>query len=142
MRKKKLGVEDYPLGEKHPDLIVSKNGIKPSELTLENISLGSVTIDDFQISKETLKYQAQISYSAGRKPLGDNLERAAEMVKIPNEVIMAIYEKLRPGRSKNKEELLSYAKLLRDKYEAKILSAFIIEAAEVYEKRGLYKSRY
>ena len=142
MRKKKLGVEDYPLGEKHPNLIVSKNGIKPSELTLENISLGSVTIDDFQISKETLKYQAQISYSADRKPLGENLERAAEMVKIPNEVIMAIYEKLRPGRSKNKEELLSYARLLRDKYEAKILSAFIIEAAEVYEKRGLYKSRY
>ena len=25
--RKKLGVEDYPLGEKHPDLIVSKNGI-------------------------------------------------------------------------------------------------------------------
>ena len=41
-----------------------------------------------------------------------------------------------------KRQLLSYARLLRDKYEAKILSAFIIEAAEVYEKRGLYKSRY
>ena len=137
-----MGVEDYPLGEKHPDLIVSKNGMKPSDLTLENISLGSVKIDDFQISEETLKDQAQISYSADRKPLGKNLERAAEMVRIPNEVIMEIYEKLRPGRSKNKAELLSYAKLLRDKYEAKILSAFIVEAAEVYEKGGLYKSRY
>jgi len=142
MRKKELGVEDYPLGEKHPELIVSKNGMKPSDLTLENISLGSVKIDDFQISEQTLKDQAQISYSADRKPLGKNLERAAEMVRIPNEVIMEIYEKLRPGRSKNKAELLSYAKLLRDKYEAKILSAFILEAAEVYEKRGLYKSRY
>ena len=142
MRKKELGVQDYPLGEKHPDLIKSKNGMKPSDLTLQNISLGSVKIDDFQISEETLNYQAQISYSSDREPLGKNLERAAEMVKIPNEVIMEIYEKLRPGRSKNKAELLSYAKLLKDKYKAKILSAFILEAAEVYEKRGLYKSRY
>ena len=142
MGRKKLGVKDYPLGEKHPDLIMSKNGIKQSELTLENISSGSVSIDDFQISAETLNYQAEISYSSGRKPLAKNLERAAEMVCIPNNVIMEIYEKLRPGRSKNKEELLSYAALLRDKYNAKTLSAFVVEAAEVYEKRGLYRSRY
>ena len=90
MRKKELGVKDYPLGEKHPDLIRSKNGMKVSDLTLKNISSGSVKIDDFQISEETLNYQAQISYSSDREPLGKNLERAAEMVKIPNEVIMEL----------------------------------------------------
>ena len=143
MKNEKMLVGDYPLGEKHPDLIVSKNGIKLTELTLENISKGTVTIEDLQISSSTLNHQAQISHDSGRIPLGNNLERAAEMVSIPNDLIMEIYEKLRPGRSKNKNELLSYALLLRDKYDARILSEFIVEAAEIYEKRGLFKrSRY
>ena len=139
---KKMSAKDYPLGEKHQDMIKSKNGISLDELTLENIQKGALKIDDLQISSETLRYQGQISSDAGRHPLGKNLERAAEMVNIPNDLIMEIYEKLRPGRSESKNELLEYANLLKSKFKAKLLADFVTEAAHVYEKRGLYKTRY
>ena len=142
MKKKKMKSADYPLSENHNDSIFSKNGVKLSDLTLESLLNGSVRDEDIQISAETLKYQSQISHNAGRKPLGYNFERAAEMVNIPNELIMEIYEKLRPGRSKNSDELLSYANLLRNKYRAPLLADFILEAANVYKKRGLYRTRF
>ena len=142
MTKRDISTKDYPLGEKHPDLIVSKNGIRLEELTLNNIQKGLVNIDDLQISSETLRYQSKISTNSGRIPLGKNLERAAEMVNIPNDLIMEIYEKLRPGRSESKNELLKYAALLETKFNAKLLADFVTEAANVYEKRGLYRTRY
>ena len=63
----KMSAKDYPLGEKHQDMIKSKNGISLDELTLENIQKGALKIDDLQISSETLRYQGQISSDAGRK---------------------------------------------------------------------------
>ena len=55
---------------------------------------------------------------------------------------MRIYELLRPGRAKSPEELLAAARELRDQHRAEGLAAFVEEAAEVYQRRGLFKKRF
>ena len=51
---------------------------------------------------------------------------------------MQVYELLRPGRAKSKEELLEAAATMRDAYKAERIARFIEEAAESYEARGLF----
>jgi propanediol dehydratase small subunit len=58
------------------------------------------------------------------------------------DVILGVYELLRPGRAKGKADLLEAAKLLRDTYKAEQMAAFIEEAAQVYERRGLFSKRF
>ncbi len=55
---------------------------------------------------------------------------------------MRVYELLRPGRANSKDELIAVAKELRDVYGAEGVAAFIEEAADVYERRSLYKKRF
>jgi propanediol dehydratase small subunit len=55
---------------------------------------------------------------------------------------MRTYELLRPGRAKSKTDLLEQAAMLGSTYGAKRLAAFIEEAAEVYERRGLFARRF
>jgi propanediol dehydratase small subunit len=55
---------------------------------------------------------------------------------------MQVYELLRPGRATSKDELSAAAKTLRDNYGAENVAAFIEEAAEVYERRALFKPRF
>jgi propanediol dehydratase small subunit len=55
---------------------------------------------------------------------------------------MRVYELLRPGRASSKDELFAVAKELRDVYGAEGVAAFIEEAADVYERRSLYKKRF
>ena len=55
---------------------------------------------------------------------------------------MRIYDLLRPGRTRSKDELLAAARELRDDYGAATVAAFIEEAAEVYERRGLFTYRF
>ena len=47
-----------------------------------------------------------------------------------------------PGRSSAKDEIIAMAATLRRDYGATRIAAFMEEAAEVYEKRGLFKARY
>lgn len=140
--RKKLGKEDYPLAEKRPDLVRTRKGRKLAELTLEAIEAGEVALEDLRITPQALRQQAEIAASAGRPTLGRNFDRAAELIDVPQDVILRIYELLRPGRAKGKADLLDAARLLRQSYQAEKMAAFIEEAAEVYERRGLFSKRF
>lgn len=142
MSGEKLTIADYPLAENRPDIVRGKRGKTLDEITLEGVIDGRVTMDDLRITGEALRQQAEIARAAGRPTLAANFERAAEMVDVPQDAIMRIYELLRPGRAKSKDELIAAAKELRDVHGALVLSDFVKEAAEVYEKRGLFNRRF
>ena len=139
---RKLTIGDYPLAEKRPDLVRTRRGKKLEELTLEALEAGNVALEDLRITPEALRQQAEIAVAAGRPTLARNFERAAELVDVPQDVILGIYELLRPGRAKGKADLLEAAKLLRETYHAEQMAAFIEEAALVYERRGLFSKRF
>ena len=50
----------------------------------------------------------------GRPTLAQNFERAAELVNVPQDVIMQVYELLRPGRARTKQQLLRCRRMLRN----------------------------
>jgi propanediol dehydratase small subunit len=137
-----LKVPDYPLSEKRPDLIRSRTGKPLDALTVEALQSGAVTIDDLRITKDALSMQAEIAEAAGRPRLGSNFRRAADMVDVPQDFLLKAYELLRPGRAKSKQELLDAAKAFREVHKAERVAAFLEEAAEVYERRGLFQFRY
>lgn len=140
--KKSLTTNDYPLAEKRPDLVRTRRGKKLEDLTLAGIEAGDVALEDLRITPEALRQQAEISRAAGRPTLARNFERASELVDVPQDVILGIYELLRPGRAKGKADLLEAAKLLRETYKAEQMAVFIEEAAQVYERRGLFSKRF
>ncbi|HNB25496.1 MAG TPA: diol dehydratase small subunit [Alphaproteobacteria bacterium] len=142
MSGKKLGRADYPLAEKRPDLVRTRGGKTLDDLTLAAIEAGEVSLEDLRITPQALRQQAEIATAAGRPTLGRNFDRAAELIDVPQDVILGIYELLRPGRAKGKSDLLDAARLLRDTYKAHKMAAFVEEAAEVYERRGLFSARY
>lgn len=129
---------DYPLGEKRPELLKTPTGKSINEITLDKVIDGSVTAADVRISPETLGLQAQVAESIGRDSFARNLKRAAELIAVPDERILEIYNALRPYRS-SKSELLDIASELENKYNAKINAAFVREAAEVYGIRNRLK---
>ena len=126
----------YPLGEHEKDRIYSKTGKKLTEITLDEITKGRISSEDIKISKEMLKAQGQVAKENGNDPMEKNFERAAELVDVPDDVILKMYDKLRPNRS-TKLELVMMAKELVEKYNAKNCARLVMEAAEVYEKRGI-----
>jgi propanediol dehydratase small subunit len=138
----KLSTADYPLAEKRPELVKGPRGKALEEITLDEVVSGTVDMDDLRITPDALRAQAEIARAAGRPTLAANFERAAEMVEVPQGTIMEIYELLRPGRAKDKTQLLSAARRLRDAFGAGALAAFLEEAAEVYERRGLFRFRF
>lgn len=126
----------YPLGVHHKDSISSKTGKKLTDITLDEVMKGHVSSDDIKISKETLKAQGQVAKANDNAPMEKNFERAAELVDVPDDVILKMYDKLRPNRS-TKLELVKMAEELIEKYNAKNCARLVLEAAEVYEKRGI-----
>jgi propanediol dehydratase small subunit len=98
-------------------------------------------MDDLRIDASALRAQAAIARAAGRETLARNLERGADLVAVPQEVIMATYDLLRPGRARTKAEMLAAAARLRSDYGAGTVAVFVEEAAEVYERRGLFRFR-
>ncbi len=139
---RKLTTNDYPLAEKRPDLVRTRHGKKLEDLTLDALEAGNVALEDLRITPEALRQQAEISVAAGRPTLARNFDRAAELVDVPQDVILNIYELLRPGRAKGEADLLEAARLLRETYKAERMAAFIEEAAQVYERRGLFSKRF
>ncbi|EPH06078.1 hypothetical protein HMPREF1531_00726 [Propionibacterium sp. oral taxon 192 str. F0372] len=127
--------EDYPLAEKHADLVTSNTGKALKDLTFADVKAGRLSADDFKISADTLEKQAQIADAAGRPTLGRNFRRAAELISVPDERVLEIYNALRPYRS-TKAELYAIAEELEGTYGAKVCSAFVREAADEYERRG------
>ena len=137
-----LGVEDYPLSEKRADLIRTRTGKPLHEITVAALKSGAATMDDLRITRDALLMQAEIASAAGRPRLGQNFERAADMVDVPQEFLLRAYELLRPGRARSKAELLEAARTFRETHKAERVAAFLEEAAEVYERRGLFRFRY
>lgn len=126
----------YPLGEHERDRITSRTGKKLDELSLDEVRKGHVTPDDIKISAEMLRAQGEVADQAGNAPMKKNFERAAELTNVPDDVILRMYNKLRPNRA-TKTELARMAEELLEKYQAPNCAKLVLEAAEVYEKRGI-----
>ena len=131
-------LKDYPLSKHRPDMIKSSTGKGLNEFTVENVMNGSIKPEDIRIAPATLEMQAQVAESDGRKPFAQNLRRAAELIAVPDDRILEIYDKMRPYRS-TKAELLGIADELDTKYNAKINAALVREAVVMYEKRDRLK---
>ncbi|WP_339362961.1 diol dehydratase small subunit [Vallitalea maricola] len=127
----------YPLPK---DKVRSYTGKKLDSINMESVLDGIVTPEDIKISKETLKMQGEIAYSSGKKQLQQNFNRASELTKVEDELILEIYDKLRPNRA-TKDELLDYANTLENKYSAVMCADFIRDAVKVYERRGILKKQ-
>ena len=134
--------EIYPVGEKHPDRVQTRNGRLLRDLTLDNLLTGHVSGSDFRITAEGLRLQAEIAERAGRPNLAQNLRRGAELVEIPDPVLLDFYELLRPGRAQSADDLRAAANQLRATYGAKETASLLEEAALVYERRGVFQRRF
>lgn len=129
----------YPLGEKVPERIKSATGKVLADFSVEKVKSGELKAEDFRIAPETLEMQAQVAESVNRDTLARNMRRAAELIAVPDEELLSVYNSLRPYRC-TKAELYAIADNLESKYGCKINAAFIREAADVYEKRGRLKN--
>lgn len=138
----KLTAADYPLAEKRPDAVRGRRGKSLDEITLEAVMADQVTLEDLSITSGALRQQADIARATGRATLGQNFERAAELVDVPEATIMRMYELLRPGRAGSADELLAVAEELRNTHAAPRMADFVTEAAEVYSRRGLFRRRF
>jgi propanediol dehydratase small subunit len=127
---------DYPLGSQRPDLVRTPGGLGLEELTLDALRSGRLDASEMRATAETLELQAQVALAAGRVQLAANLERAAELTGVPDEVILEVYTALRPHRS-TAGELESWADRLEQEFKAVLTAAFIREARTVYAKRNL-----
>ncbi|WP_195938213.1 diol dehydratase small subunit [Romboutsia sp. 1001713B170131_170501_G6] len=134
MQKNRITPKDYPLATKIPNLIKTPTGKKLEDITLESVMSQDIKPEDIRISKETLEMQAQIAEGMNRNAIARNFRRAGELISVPDERILEMYNALRPFRS-TKEELLEIANELENIYNAKVNADFIREAAEVYEVR-------
>ena len=134
-----IGKEQYPLGEKMPDKVYSATGKVLSSFSLDKVKSGELTAEDFRIAPETLEMQAQVADSVDRDSLARNMRRAAELIAVPDDQLLSVYNAMRPYRS-TKSELYGIADELETKYKCTVNAAFIREAADVYEKRGRLKA--
>jgi propanediol dehydratase small subunit len=111
------------------------SGKAVDQLTVEAVRAGEVGVADLRIHPETLEYQAVVAERHGNPQLAENLRRAAELTRLPDEEVLAIYEALRPGRS-TPGQLTELAASLAGR-ELPRCAALLAEAAEVYARRGL-----
>ena len=129
-------IADYPLGTQRPDLVRTPGGLGLDELTLDALRSGRLDASEMRATAETLELQAQVALAAGRTQLAANLERAAELTDVPDEVILEVYTALRPHRS-SAAELESWADRLEGEFQATMIAAYVREARAVYAKRNL-----
>jgi propanediol dehydratase small subunit len=135
---KEMTAKDYPLYQKHRDLVKTPKGKSLDDITLEKVVNDQVDPKELRITPEALKLQGEIAASAGRPAIQKNLQRAAELTRVPDDRVLQMYNALRPFRS-TKQELLDIAKELRDKYNANVCAAWFEEAADYYESRKKLK---
>jgi len=117
----------YPLYRDDREAIRLPSGRPIGEFSLESVEAGRLGAEDLGIHEETLRRQARIAEEAGFRPLARNLERAAELTRVPAPKILEIYEALRRGGQDTKLEAL--AREVEQEYGAKVTAAFIREAA-------------
>ena len=140
--KRKLTITDYPLAETRSAEVRGQRGKSLDEISLASVISGETTMEDLRITPQALADQAEISRAANRPTLALNFERAAELVNVPQDFIMSSYELLRPGRAKTKQQILDVAHIFRQAHNAPGIATFFEEAAEIYERRGLYTHRF
>jgi len=121
----------YPLRD-------SANLTAASGRRLDDIAGDDLSMADLTISAETLRAQAAVARAAGYGPLAENLERAAELTRVPNAEVLRMYERLRPGRA-SYAALIGLAETLEAEYGAAACGRLLREAAEAYKERGLLK---
>jgi propanediol dehydratase small subunit len=126
---------DYPLGARRPDLVTTPGGLPLAAVTLDEARAGRLSADEIRATPATLRLQAEVARTAGRTQLAANLERAAELAAVPDELLLEIYTALRPRRA-TAEELEDWAARL-DGFDATMTAAFVREAAAAYAGRGL-----
>ncbi|MCX7714142.1 MAG: diol dehydratase small subunit [Clostridia bacterium] len=131
-----LSVKDYPLAKNKSDKIKGLTGKGLGDITLEKVINDEIFPEDIRISGEVLNMQADIAQANGKRQFAENLRRAAEMTKIPDERVLEIYNMLRPNRS-TKQQLLDVADELEKMYEAKLTAKFVRDAVSAYEQRGI-----
>ena len=132
----------YPVGRHHADRLTTPTGKPAALLTAEAFASGRVGDADIGITAEALRLQAAVARSVGRRRLAETFERGAELVTVPEEVLLATYELLRPGRAKERSDLERAAAELRTRFGAERIARLLDEAAEVYERRGLFRRRF
>jgi propanediol dehydratase small subunit len=120
---------EYPLSEHHAGELRTPGGIPLDEITLDAVLEGRIGMDDLRITAGALELQAEIAEAAGRTQLAENLRRAAELVNVPEERILAIYEALRPGRADAASLNALAAELERD-YAAPRCARLLRDAVE------------
>lgn len=118
------------------DSVSTFTGRPLQELSIEKVLSGELNAEDFRISADTLRKQADVAASGGYRQLAENLRRAAELTCISNEEVLEIYNQLRPGRS-NYKALMALSERLENEYRAYLTAAMVREAAEVYLERGI-----
>lgn len=109
------------------------------EITLDAAVSGDLSPADLLVHPETLRHQAEVAEAHGNPQLGENLRRAAELTALPDDEVLAIYEALRPGRS-TAAGLEGIAARL-EAAQAPLSAALVREAADVYARRGLLRTR-
>jgi propanediol dehydratase small subunit len=119
--------------------IKSKTGKPIDEISLQEVEKGAITSEDLKISSDTLRRQAAVAQENGRPQLKDNFLRASELINVPDDVLLSIYNALRPHRS-TKQQLLDISSALRNVYKAQECAAFVEDAAAIYEKRGILRT--
>jgi propanediol dehydratase small subunit len=127
---------DYPLGSERPDAVRTPGGLALDELTLDALRAGRLDPAEMRATADTIHLQAEVAQAAGRPQLAANLDRAAELTALPDELILEIYTALRPHRS-TQDELEQWAARLERDYRAPLTATFVREAKAVYTERGL-----
>ena len=117
----------YPLYREARTRITLPSGRPVDEFSMESLAGGRLDAGDLGIHEETLRAQAALAEEAGFTPLARNLERAAELTRLPAEDILEIYEALRRGRDAAALEAL--ARRIEKDHGAVLNAAFIREAA-------------
>jgi propanediol dehydratase small subunit len=119
--------------------ILSKTGVPVDDLLLERVSGGWGEMADFSIARETLLHQAEVAAAGGHRQLAENFRRAAELVGVPDKIILQIYDALRPFRA-TQPELGALADQLRTQFQAPECARWVEEAGKVYAMRGLLRA--
>jgi len=121
------------------DTIRTQSGRTLDELDMQAVLAGDLTAEDFRISGETLRRQAEAAEAAGYRQLAENLRRAAELTGVSNEQVLDIYNALRPGRT-TYGQLAALADRLENELNAPLTAALVREAAQVYRERGIIQT--
>jgi propanediol dehydratase small subunit len=111
------------------------SGRPVEELTLEAVRRGEIGLADLRIHPGTLEHQARVADAHANPQLAANLRRAAELTRLGDEEVLAIYEALRPGRA-TPQRLTELAGSLAARGLPRC-AELVAEAAEVYARRGL-----